>query len=129
MDSRHAHTHIYNINLTNPTSAQVDRAHYAPASAYEDSPQSIGYAATISAPHMHAAVSFSLPPLPLPRHAHQPNRPTGLRIPPPLPNTHQPSIRRGLRIRLSNTRPCEPGITYRDGDRSRSHPRASGHGT
>ncbi|KAF1988261.1 protein-L-isoaspartate O-methyltransferas-like protein [Aulographum hederae CBS 113979] len=32
----------------------VDRAHYAPRNPYEDSPQSIGYAATISAPHMHA---------------------------------------------------------------------------
>ncbi|KAI9844481.1 MAG: hypothetical protein M1837_005564 [Sclerophora amabilis] len=34
----------------------VDRAHYAPASAYEDSPQTIGFSATISAPHMHAGV-------------------------------------------------------------------------
>jgi protein-L-isoaspartate(D-aspartate) O-methyltransferase len=35
---------------------KVDRGHYAPskASAYEDSPQYIGYDATISAPHMHA---------------------------------------------------------------------------
>ncbi|THY86035.1 protein-L-isoaspartate O-methyltransferas-like protein [Aureobasidium pullulans] len=32
----------------------VDRAHYAPAAPYRDSPQSIGHAATISAPHMHA---------------------------------------------------------------------------
>lgn len=31
----------------------VDRAHYAPANAYLDSPQLIGYGATISAPHMH----------------------------------------------------------------------------
>ncbi|KAG5979936.1 hypothetical protein E4U55_004559 [Claviceps digitariae] len=33
---------------------KVDRAHYAPMSAYEDSPQPIGHEATISAPHMHA---------------------------------------------------------------------------
>ena len=34
----------------------VDRAHYCPAGAppYEDAPQRIGFAATISAPHMHA---------------------------------------------------------------------------
>jgi len=32
----------------------VDRANYAPSSPYEDSPQQIGYSATISAPHMHA---------------------------------------------------------------------------
>lgn len=40
--------------------SQVDRAHYAPSSAYEDSPQSIGYKATISAPHMHASACESL---------------------------------------------------------------------
>ena len=40
----------------------VDRAHYAPSAAYEDSPQSIGYQATISAPHMHASASESLLP-------------------------------------------------------------------
>ncbi|CEJ82994.1 hypothetical protein VHEMI03030 [[Torrubiella] hemipterigena] len=34
---------------------KVDRAHYAPSSPYEDSPQAIGHAATISAPHMHAS--------------------------------------------------------------------------
>ncbi|QSS67526.1 L-isoaspartate O-methyltransferase [Histoplasma capsulatum G186AR] len=32
----------------------VDRGYYSPSSPYEDSPQTIGYAATISAPHMHA---------------------------------------------------------------------------
>ena len=32
----------------------VDRGNYAPRKAYEDSPQSIGFGATISAPHMHA---------------------------------------------------------------------------
>ncbi|KAI5361281.1 Putative protein-L-isoaspartate(D-aspartate) O-methyltransferase [Septoria linicola] len=38
----------------------VDRAHYAPAQPYEDSPQRIGYKATISAPHMHANAAESL---------------------------------------------------------------------
>ncbi|TID14048.1 Eukaryotic translation initiation factor 3 subunit E [Venturia nashicola] len=40
----------------------VDRAHYAPRSPYEDSPQTIGHAATISAPHMHALALESLLP-------------------------------------------------------------------
>ncbi|RDW87208.1 protein-L-isoaspartate O-methyltransferase [Aspergillus mulundensis] len=31
----------------------VDRGHYAPSRPYSDSPQPIGYGATISAPHMH----------------------------------------------------------------------------
>ncbi|KAF1938067.1 protein-L-isoaspartate O-methyltransferase [Clathrospora elynae] len=39
---------------------KVDRAHYAPASPYEDSPQPIGHRATISAPHMHASACESL---------------------------------------------------------------------
>ncbi|OHE98625.1 hypothetical protein CORC01_06076, partial [Colletotrichum orchidophilum] len=39
---------------------KVDRAHYAPSAPYEDSPQSIGYKATISAPHMHASATESL---------------------------------------------------------------------
>lgn len=38
----------------------VDRAHYAPYSPYQDSPQSIGHRATISAPHMHASACESL---------------------------------------------------------------------
>ncbi|EGP83663.1 uncharacterized protein MYCGRDRAFT_76721 [Zymoseptoria tritici IPO323] len=38
----------------------VDRAHYAPEAPYQDSPQSIGHRATISAPHMHAAAAESL---------------------------------------------------------------------
>lgn len=41
---------------------QVDRAHYSPAMPYEDSPQPIGHAATISAPHMHASACESLLP-------------------------------------------------------------------
>ncbi|PSR82412.1 protein-L-isoaspartate O-methyltransferase [Coniella lustricola] len=45
---------------------KVDRAHYAPTHPYSDSPQSIGHAATISAPHMHASaierlLSYLLP--------------------------------------------------------------------
>ncbi|KAF2169623.1 hypothetical protein M409DRAFT_64697 [Zasmidium cellare ATCC 36951] len=40
----------------------VDRAHYAPTSPYQDSPQSIGHRATISAPHMHASAAESLLP-------------------------------------------------------------------
>ncbi|GJN86707.1 hypothetical protein PLIIFM63780_010288 [Purpureocillium lilacinum] len=41
---------------------RVDRAHYAPTLPYDDSPQAIGHAATISAPHMHAsAVEHVLP--------------------------------------------------------------------
>lgn len=41
---------------------QVDRAHYCPdkRNAYQDSPQTIGYGATISAPHMHAHAAESL---------------------------------------------------------------------
>ena len=39
---------------------KVDRANYAPNFPYEDSPQSIGHRATISAPHMHAAACDSL---------------------------------------------------------------------
>ncbi|KAF7198195.1 Protein-L-isoaspartate O-methyltransferase [Pseudocercospora fuligena] len=41
---------------------QVDRAHYAPYAPYQDSPQTIGHRATISAPHMHANACESLLP-------------------------------------------------------------------
>ncbi|KXT15531.1 hypothetical protein AC579_3405 [Pseudocercospora musae] len=40
----------------------VDRAHYAPYAPYQDSPQTIGHRATISAPHMHANACESLLP-------------------------------------------------------------------
>ncbi|KAE8587652.1 hypothetical protein XENTR_v10022052 [Xenopus tropicalis] len=40
--------HVYDILLA------TDRAHYIQYFPYMDSPQSIGYKATISAPHMHA---------------------------------------------------------------------------
>lgn len=40
----------------------VDRGHYSPTNPYADSPQSIGYSATISAPHMHGhACEYLLP--------------------------------------------------------------------
>ena len=39
---------------------QTDRKHYIQNRPYEDSPQSIGYHATISAPHMHAAALEAL---------------------------------------------------------------------
>ncbi|KAJ2942617.1 hypothetical protein O0L34_g2083 [Tuta absoluta] len=38
----------------------VDRQNYCPYAPYHDSPQSIGYSATISAPHMHAHALESL---------------------------------------------------------------------
>ncbi|KAF3066344.1 Protein-L-isoaspartate(D-aspartate) O-methyltransferase [Daldinia childiae] len=52
---------------------KVDRAHYAPSMAYEDSPQPIGHHATISAPHMHAHAVETLLPflLPNPDNGHQ----------------------------------------------------------
>ncbi|OQO08051.1 hypothetical protein B0A48_06844 [Cryoendolithus antarcticus] len=40
----------------------VDRAHYAPTDPYADSPQPIGFRATISAPHMHANAAEALLP-------------------------------------------------------------------
>lgn len=44
--------------------SKVDRANYVPSSsrkvAYTDSPQSIGYGATVSAPHMHALAAEAL---------------------------------------------------------------------
>ncbi|KAK0738174.1 protein-L-isoaspartate O-methyltransferase [Schizothecium vesticola] len=45
---------------------KVDRAHYAPRSPYQDTPQSIGHRATISAPHMHAAAAEKLLPFATP---------------------------------------------------------------
>lgn len=50
------------INLTTHKSLKVDRAHFSPYAPYTDSPQTIGYAATISAPHMHASAAESLLP-------------------------------------------------------------------
>ncbi|SNX83856.1 probable l-isoaspartyl protein carboxyl methyltransferase [Melanopsichium pennsylvanicum] len=44
--------------------SKVDRANYVPIkkAAYQDSPQPIGYGATISAPHMHASAAENLLP-------------------------------------------------------------------
>ena len=48
-----------NGNFSSERIAQVmkklDRAHYCHQEPYQDSPQSIGYSVTISAPHMHAS--------------------------------------------------------------------------
>jgi protein-L-isoaspartate(D-aspartate) O-methyltransferase len=60
-------TNLFNAKLiTSPTVKNamlaVDRAHYASYAPYDDSPQSIGYGATISAPHMHASACESLLP-------------------------------------------------------------------
>lgn len=46
---------IVSIGIDTENVSQVDRGHYAPRNPYNDSPQSIGHAATISAPHMHAS--------------------------------------------------------------------------
>jgi hypothetical protein len=40
---------------------KVDRAHFCSTLPYEDSPQTIGYDATISAPHIHASVGSFFP--------------------------------------------------------------------
>jgi protein-L-isoaspartate(D-aspartate) O-methyltransferase len=40
----------------------TDRAHFCPSDPYRDSPQPIGHAATISAPHMHANAAEALLP-------------------------------------------------------------------
>ncbi len=54
---------------------KVDRGFYAPEAPYEDSPQDIGYGATISAPHMHAAAAEELLPFVLPQGGSTPARP------------------------------------------------------
>lgn len=53
---------LLSSSLTKRIIGQVDRAHYAPSYPYDDSPQTIGHAATISAPHMHASACESLLP-------------------------------------------------------------------
>ncbi|KAI0346660.1 protein-L-isoaspartate O-methyltransferase [Trametopsis cervina] len=55
---------IIHSELVSTAMSKVDRAHYVrdKLHAYEDSPQHIGYDATISAPHMHAyAIEHLLP--------------------------------------------------------------------
>ncbi|KAI8972829.1 Pcmt1-prov protein [Trametes punicea] len=55
---------IINSERVTAAMTKVDRANYVrfPDSAYEDSPQSIGHGATISAPHMHAHAAENLLP-------------------------------------------------------------------
>ena len=55
--------HLITSPAVRAAMTQVDRAHYCPlhpGSAYEDSPQTIGHGATISAPHMHASAAEAL---------------------------------------------------------------------
>ncbi|TFK38205.1 protein-L-isoaspartate O-methyltransferase [Crucibulum laeve] len=56
--------HIINSDRVASAMAAVDRANYVPRriDAYEDSPQTIGHGATISAPHMHAYAAEHLLP-------------------------------------------------------------------
>ncbi|KAI9738340.1 MAG: hypothetical protein M1834_008838 [Cirrosporium novae-zelandiae] len=53
---------IITTNRVKQAMLSVDRGNYAPYAPYSDSPQSIGYQATISAPHMHATACESLLP-------------------------------------------------------------------
>ena len=48
------HSHVIEKPEVAKIMEQVDRKFYCPSAPYYDSPQSIGYGATISAPHMHA---------------------------------------------------------------------------
>lgn len=52
------HTLVFSGVIKNPEVAKimerVDRKYYSPYPPYEDTPQPIGFGATISAPHMHA---------------------------------------------------------------------------
>jgi len=57
-----ANNGLINSERVKEAMLKVDRAHYAPARPYEDSPQPIGHHATISAPHMHASAAESLLP-------------------------------------------------------------------
>jgi protein-L-isoaspartate(D-aspartate) O-methyltransferase len=56
----------HNNLITSPRVAtamlSTDRAHFSPRDPYRDSPQPIGHAATISAPHMHANAAEALLP-------------------------------------------------------------------
>ena len=45
---------VIKSELVEKTMLSVDRKYFAPKGPYYDSPCSIGYGATISAPHMHA---------------------------------------------------------------------------
>lgn len=48
-------TRAFTKNIVRDVLLSIDRADFSPSYPYEDRPQSIGYGATISAPHMHAA--------------------------------------------------------------------------
>ncbi|CAK4033616.1 -L-isoaspartate O-methyltransferase [Lecanosticta acicola] len=61
IDNLYAHGLITSDRVRNAMKS-VDRAHYAPHAPYQDSPQTIGHRATISAPHMHANAAESLLP-------------------------------------------------------------------
>ncbi|EMF08751.1 protein-L-isoaspartate O-methyltransferase [Sphaerulina musiva SO2202] len=52
--------HLITSSRVRSAMLRVDRAHYSPISPYEDSPQRIGFHATISAPHMHANAAEAL---------------------------------------------------------------------
>ncbi|CAH8568703.1 unnamed protein product [Schistosoma mattheei] len=45
---------VISSEIVKNTMLSVDRGYFARSNSYEDRPSSIGYAATISAPHMHA---------------------------------------------------------------------------
>ncbi|CAH8619998.1 unnamed protein product [Schistosoma rodhaini] len=45
---------VISSEIVRNTMLSVDRGYFAKSNSYEDRPSSIGYAATISAPHMHA---------------------------------------------------------------------------
>lgn len=47
--------HVFASHRAYDAMIAVDRADFSPHAPYEDAPQNIGYSATISAPHMHAA--------------------------------------------------------------------------
>ncbi|KAI6212384.1 hypothetical protein M3Y94_00016400 [Aphelenchoides besseyi] len=45
---------VFNANVVRQVMQSVDRADFTASNPYQDSPQAIGFGATISAPHMHA---------------------------------------------------------------------------
>jgi protein-L-isoaspartate(D-aspartate) O-methyltransferase len=51
---------VFRADKVREVMTAVDRADYCSAEPYFDSPQSIGYGATISAPHMHAVRPTSI---------------------------------------------------------------------
>ncbi|PAV88678.1 hypothetical protein WR25_17254 [Diploscapter pachys] len=52
---RHQEASLFTDPRVEQAMLAVDRGDFTPSHPYEDSPQGIGYGATISAPHMHAA--------------------------------------------------------------------------